>query len=235
MTNYTKNDFLEIEDCKCGKRVFKYNNTTKNIFIAKCGYCSDEYDSKSKKWIKSKKKICNFLAMYHGPRPVFAEIKNKVFAPPRPPQDPNKILEEQLRVLFKFLFVSSHTSTLDEINLLVRLKLKRKERIIYYFPTTTWYMKESHRESFEDYHTRIFSQEIIDLSYIPPPVIKFTKKTKKTVIHSISKFIITESDPESGSDSDSESDSESGSGPESVSGSDTEVIEEDYNSDYNSD
>ena len=228
--NYTRSDYLEIDECYCGKRAFKYNDTTRNIFIAKCGTCMDEYDSKIKKWVKSKKQPCSFFCIYHGPRPVFQEVVKVIKAIPLQQEDPDKMLEEKLRLFFRFLFVSNHTSTLDEINLLVEKKLWRKPRLIYYFPTTALFMKESHRESFEDYRTRIFSKKIIDRSKLLPPA----------PVISVSQFI---SDPDNITDTESihsneDSDKESAeSGSESDSESDRDIgydleaeseIEDDY-------
>jgi hypothetical protein len=191
--NYTQSSFLEIDECFCGKKAFKYNDTSRNIFIAKCSMYSHDFDLKSKKWSKSKKQPCGFFCIYHGPRPVFKEIVNIIKTVSVEKQvSPNEALEERLKLFFKFLFVSNHTSTLDEINLLVQNNLKRKPRIIYYYPTTTSFMKESHRESFIDYQTRIFSEKIIDRS-IP---IKITP-----VKIQISQFV---ADPENDSDIESE-------------------------------
>jgi hypothetical protein len=190
---YTHNDYLDIDECFCGKKAFKYNDTSRNIFIAKCSQCSQDFDLKSKKWTKSKKQPCDFFCIYHGPRPVFKEIVNVIKTVSIEKQvSPDKALEDRLKLFFKFLFVSNHTSTLDEINLLVKNNLKRKPRIVYYYPTTTSFMKESHRESFIDYQTRIFSEKIIDRS-VPIKVVP--------VKIPISQFV---ADPENDSDLESE-------------------------------
>ena len=203
--NVTQKNFMEIEECFCGKKPFKYNDTSKNIFIAKCSQCKYEYDLKIKKWIKSKKQPCDFYCIYHGPRPVFQEIVNIIKTVPVEKKiSVDEILEQKLRLFFKFLYVSNHTSTLDEINLLVKNNLKRKTRIIYYFPTTARFMKESHRETFKEYETRIFSEKIVDRSI---PVKTVPVKIK------ISQFIedpdndsIVESDVDLGEDLNSDFD-----------------------------
>jgi len=209
----TKDDFFSIEDCNCGKPVFRYHNTSKNMFVMKCGYSEQEYDIKTKKWITSKKQPCKMFYAYCGERPVFTEIKkiidNKI-------NIPETTLEERLKLLFSFLYVSNRTSTLSEIDILVITRLKREPRKIFYFPTTTLFMKESHRESFKEYETRIFSEKIIDRElYLTQPVVKKQQRSKQfpkqieKFNNSISNNFIIVSDDDSDRES-SETNDESG-------------------------
>jgi hypothetical protein len=192
----------------------------------------EEYDIKTKQWFFSKKKPCDFHCVYNGERPVLEYIK-KVLTVSKKATEIS--LEEKLKLLFSFLMVSNHSSTLDEINIIVRNKLKREPRKTFYLVSTTKHLAVSHYESFEDYRARIFSKKIIDLEYIEPkkkhepvhfithpllPKIKEPVKEKKNVkreptikpkekpIINICSFIITSEDNESEhSDSDSETES----------------------------
>ena len=170
--NLTKNDFDEINECDCGKNLYRYHDSSKNIYFAKCAYMKEEYDIKKKTWITSKKQPCKTFICYHGPQPIFTEIKKKekvIFLP-------LKInLEESLKRMFNYLFLSTHSSTIDEINYIVKYQLNREPRKTFYFPTTPPFMKISHRESFQDYHDRIFSQKILDVLQ----TIKIVKQQKK--------------------------------------------------------
>ena len=158
----TKKDFFEIEECKCGKSPFKYHNTSKNEFIAKCNAPTEEYDIKLKKWGLCKKQPCDFFYAYYGERPIFEEIKLKLIKRADTLLSPDKVLAEKLKLLFQFLMVSEHSSTLDEINILVKNNLKREPRLVYYSPTTDHFMPIVGYESFDDYRERIFSKKIID-------------------------------------------------------------------------
>ena len=229
----TKQSFYDVEDCSCGKQVFKYQDTTKNIFIAKCSYVGNEYDTKNKKWIKAKKQPCDTFYVYHGTRPIFEEIKNCIVSNKKF-IDPHKNLEEVLRSLFRFLLVSTHTTTLQEIDLLVKNKLKKEPRKIYYFPTVGHYMRESHRESYIDYRDRILSHPIIDLSIkIYKPKITFNNlpTIKKIEPVKIKSDFIDVSDIENTSDNDSDNDSdqESNSDSDNRGNSDYESIKNEYN------
>ena len=153
----SKKDFFDITDCECGKKVFKYYDTTKNQHVLKCCNYKDPK--------KSKSGPCGMFYMYCDIRPVFEEIKNKIIKKSEILKDPSKILEEKLRILFKFLYVSNHTATLDEINILVKNSLKREPRKVYYFPTTAAFNRISHYETFKEYEERIFSKKIVDLNF----------------------------------------------------------------------
>lgn len=164
-TFVTHREYLDSEECYCGKRPFKYHDEGKNKFIAKCPILHDP-----------KKKSCDFNIVYHGARPVFhrdplQEINGilKKHTNAKKYTDPNKELEEILTNLFTFLFVSNRTSTLDEINILVRTRLLRPERKIFYLVTTDRFLREDHRESFADYRKRIFSERIVDRRFIQAP------------------------------------------------------------------
>ena len=165
----TKEKYDEIEQCECGGPVFKYHDVSKNIFVAKCGYFKKildiEKQTKKKLWIVPKKVACDWVCTYNGSRPVFAEINNKLntFVESKF-VDPHIILEEKLKLLFRFLYLSNHSSTLDEINLLVKNNLYREPRKTFYYPTIGHFMRISHYEPFEDYEKRIFSKKIIDKS-----------------------------------------------------------------------
>jgi len=167
----TKDEYDSIEECKCGGPIFKFHDTTNNRFIIQCGYYKSiiEIDKKTKKksWVIPKKVACNWRCIYFGKIPIFKEITNIKIEPVKTVLTKNKseILEEKLRIFFSFLFVSNHSSTLDEINYLVINNLLREPRKTFWFPTTDHYMKVSHLETFQEYHDRIFSKKIIDLSH----------------------------------------------------------------------
>jgi hypothetical protein len=158
----TKKDFFEIEECKCGKTPFRYHNTSKNEFIVKCNTHPEEYDLKSRKWTKCKRQPCDLLCAYYGERPIFEQIKKTLIRRANAQPDYNKVLEEKLRLLFQFVTISNHTSTLDEINILVKNNLKKEPRKTYYSPTTSYFMPVVGYETLEDYRDRIFSEKIIN-------------------------------------------------------------------------
>lgn len=170
----TKNDFDEIEECNCGKPVFRYHNVSKNQFVMKCAYTNMEYDLKEKEWVASKKQPCKLYNIYNGERPIFNEIKNKVINPYIEKFD----LEKRLRFLFNFLMVSNHSSTIQEIDLLVINHLKREPRKSFYFPSIG-HLRLSHKESFEDYRDRIFSEKIVDKLEKKPEIKNFFAKKSK--------------------------------------------------------
>ena len=237
-----KNTFSEIEKCNCGKDVFRYHNTSRNVYVAKCSNYTHDYNRVLKNWNDCKKKPCDFHYVYHGERPVHIEKIKEIVTK----KCMEVSLEEKLRLLFSFLFVSNHSSTLDEINIIVRNQLKREPRKTFYFPTTTKNIKISHYESFEDYRDRIFSKKIVDLQFIeekenfkpvhfvntsllpnrvivqekPKPILK--KKIKsRPVLQESSQFIIVSDDDQSEQNSDYETESEN-----------TEEESERENSDY---
>ena len=165
----TKKQYDQIEECNCGGPVLKYHNTSRNEFIAKCGYFKKiieiDKETKRKIWIAPKRVACDWRVMYAGERPAFRVINtilkkktclNKLL-------NIHEQLEEQLRVLFRFLHVSNHSSTLDEINILVKNNLIRE-------PKTAL-------ETFREFEERIFSKKIIDLSHtvqVTPPIASVT-------------------------------------------------------------
>jgi hypothetical protein len=177
MINLTRDDFLNLEECECGKPFFKFNNSSKNTFIAKCANFKEEYDMKTKKWTTSKKQPCGDYYVYHGPRPVFKEIQKAIVTK----YSTTNTLEERLKALFRFLFVSKYSSTIQEIDLIVQNELNREPRKTFYYPTTGLFMKISHKESYEDYRDRIFSIKIVP-NY-KPQVIKEKEPIIKIVDH----------------------------------------------------
>ena len=232
----TKKDFFNIEECNCGKTPFRYHNTSKNEFIVKCNTPTDEYDLKLKRWVKSKRQPCDLLYAYYAERPVFEEIKKTLIKRANLYFDKNKVLEEKLKLLFQFLMVSNHTSTLDEINILVKNNLKREPRKTYYSPSLSYFMPIIGYESFDDYRERIFSQRIIDLDLYEPEIPKhepvvfvsspflertsnvlnkpITKKhkppkSKPVKIVTSSNFIIVSDDDTTSEEADEQSDNES--------------------------
>ena len=250
-----KNTFSEIEKCNCGKDVFRYHNTSRNVYVAKCSNYTHDYNRVLKNWNDCKKKPCDFHYVYHGERPVHIEKIKEIVTK----KCMEVSLEEKLRLLFSFLFVSNHSSTLDEINIIVRNQLKREPRKTFYFPSTTLIMRISHLESFEDYRDRIFSEKIIDLSHIneqkenfkpitclppdmekwlsdmkpstPPQKVKNQKIKKhipKPIIQETSQFIVVSDDSDSdnnGFGSESDHD-ESSDSEESEKSEISEVLEE---------
>jgi len=209
--NLTKNEFDSITECDCGKPVFRYHNTSKNVFIIKCPNTRYEYDLKSRKWVISKRQPCDLYAVYNGSRPQLAEIKNKIITPYIEKCD----IEKRLRLMFDFLLVSKWSSTIQEIDLIVKNKLHREPRKVFYYPSIG-HLRVSHRESYTDYRDRIFSEKIVDRS---EPVVKQIKNVKIKQRQEYD-FVVdtlenTESDRESDSEksreySDSDSDSERG-------------------------
>lgn len=242
-TFLTRKDFFQIDECKCGKSPFRYQNVSKNQYIMKCAYVKEEFDIKTRKWVPAKKQPCDTYNVFCGERPVFQEVKNTLIK--KAQQLPNKdsALEEKLKLLFRFVFVSRHTSTLDEINILVKNSLHRQPRKVYYFPSSDGHMRISHYEPLEEYRDRIFSEKIVDRGELPKPpkektgdffnILDFlniprnkkvvtTKPVKRVVAPVIikpvtSKFILVSDEEESEKDSDYESDNDSAySGAEDI-------------------
>jgi hypothetical protein len=211
----TKNQYNQINECKCGGPVFKYHDSSKNKFVVKCGYfkkvCEVDKITKERVWITPKKISCDWKCIYNAERPIFAEINKGLIKTIEIKNKKNihEQLEDKLKILFRFLHVSTHSSTIQEIDLLVKNNLFREPRKTFYYPTTTLFMKESHKESFEDYEKRIFSKKIIDLSYkIIPPKPVITNNYKNDTISS--QFIVVTDDDDSDKNSEcSENQSES--------------------------
>ena len=136
---------------------------------------------------------------------------------------------------------------MQEINLLVKNKLYRYPRISYYLPNIGLYLKESHKESAKDYHSRIFSIPIIDKSIsiwnkkdIIINKVNKIKKNNNINTNNTSNFIHDVDDvddvgdgiPENASEPDSDDNSSEGGNLSenellSESGSDEESEEED--------
>jgi len=175
-TIVTKKDFFQIEECYCGKHPFRYLNVSKNQHYAKCNTVSHEYDSKENKFFPTKKQHCDFYYAFYDVRPVFQEVKNTLIKKTETIVDKDVALEEKLKLLFRFVFVSNHTSTLDEINILVKNSLRREPRKVYYFPSPG-HLRISHYEPLEEYRDRIFSKKIIDLSHFSKEAVAVKKET----------------------------------------------------------
>jgi hypothetical protein len=155
-------DWKEIDSCECGGPIFKIHNSSKNIYIAKCGHTKDtleiEPKSKRKVWVKSKKQPCKFLAYHQGPKSVFykkTEIKNHFVM-----ENPHILLHNQLKSLFDYLFIEEKYTFLQEIDIIVKNKLYRTPRD----PT---------KETLREYHDRIFSMEIFDKSSDYNPLLNY--------------------------------------------------------------
>jgi len=166
----TKREYDELEECNCGGPILKFHNTSSNVFTAKCGYFKKiieiDKETKRKVWITPKRPACNWRVSYPGERPVFKEI-NKVLIKSVTTQtkNVNEQLEEKLKLLFRFLHVSNYSSTLNEIDILVKNNLVREPRLKVYNETLKLFVPET----FQDYEKRIFSKKIIDLSYTKSP------------------------------------------------------------------
>jgi hypothetical protein len=227
----TKHAFDDLCECHCGKPLYKITDGSKNISYARCNYTKEEYDIKTKKWVISKKQPCDFLAIYHGERPVIIHKPKPV----KMKYVEKYNIEKELTNLFNFLFVSNRTSTLSEIDIIVRTQLLREPRKKFYFPSTTIFPRFSHYETFQEYRDRIFSEKIVDRSTPPPPKVyghtifpgheylytidhsnvKKSKKIKKKKSHfivenkNLDDLEVIDSEPESESDSETDSDTDS--------------------------
>jgi hypothetical protein len=185
--------------------------------VIKCGYVKETLDMKTKTWSKSKKQPCDFVNIHKGDSPNY----NNLVLPQRErvlPENPHENLRENLESLFKFYKLAKKDITIQEINSLVKFKLNRKTRITYYLVTAGPVLIESHRESMDDYYSRIFSRPIINSPYsrTTPKNTCTTKKKNK------SHFIETELNSDSGSESEYSDSDYSDSGDET----DTEVATE---------
>jgi hypothetical protein len=161
----THKAFSQIDECKCGKNPFRYHDVTHNVYVLKCSTTKEQFDIKTKSWVPSKKPPCDLFCKYYGERPVFEEIKNIIIKKSQQLKNKDQVLEEKLRRLFQFVFVSRHSATLDEINILVQYSLLQEPRKIYYYPSPG-HMRISHYETLEDYRDRIFSKKIVDRSHL---------------------------------------------------------------------
>lgn len=171
----TKNEWLNTDSCNCGKNIFKYHDVSDNVFVAKCSVTKYELDIKTREWVKNKKENCKLFKVHYGERPEYPPILkiNKV----KPIEDdPNKNLEEKLKNLFTYLLLSNNPCTLQQINYLVKHRLRRLTRIIYYSPTVGHFMNIAEMETLENYKKRIFSRPIIDKSIIKSIVVKTDKE-----------------------------------------------------------
>jgi len=193
----TKEEFFDIEECECGKPVFKFHNTSKNIHVMKCMSTSQEYDLKTKKWVLAKKQPCKMYNIYKGePGVIYKLEKRETVKENKPPN-----LKEKLVSLFNFLPLSDYLSTLQEIDILVKNNLKREPRKTFFNNNVP------ELESYNDYRNRIFSEEIVDrdILIIKKPVKKPVKKqiVKKPVLK-INDFVDVSESESDNSDTNSE-------------------------------
>jgi hypothetical protein len=221
MNFISKKEYNDLDECECNKKFFKWQNTSTNMYIAKCAVCSHEFDLKTKKWVLNKKKSCEMIFAFQDTKPVFPKeiekIKQKVVQ--------NVSTEERLKQLFSSLFATNFSTVLQEIDVLVKTELKREPRKTFYFPSTTGFLRVSHKETYQEYHDRIFFTKekcvieekikqsvihFIDPALLPKIEKMVTKKatpTKKNVKQK-SNFIVVsdneETDNENGSDNESE-------------------------------
>ena len=218
----TKVAFEEIDECLCGKHVFKYHNTSTNTFVLKCGNTKEDFDLKTKKMVPSKKPYCGMHCVYYAERPVFKEIEKTVTELVK---FKTFTLEDRLRFLFSFLRVTNRTSIIQEIDNIVQYTLKRQPRKVFYFPSIG-HPRVSHRESFDDYQERVFSEPIVDRS----------EKIIRKVIVPKSKELVEDIETESDNDSDasdlSEADSDLISVHSDLEHSDPDDVEEEVIDDY---
>jgi len=214
-------DYNDYSECECGGPLFKYHDSTRNVFVVKCGYVKENLDMKTKTWSKSKKQPCTFMNIHKSDYPNY----NNLVLPKRErvlPENPHENLRENLESLFKFYKLAKKDITIQEINSLVKFKLNRKTRITYYLVTAGPVLMESHRESMDDYYSRIFSRPIINIPYSGTLRDSKNIPKKKNKSH----FIETELNSDS-ENSDSEYSEKSDSEySESEDGSDTEVATE---------
>ena len=234
-------DWKDTDSCPCGGPVLKYHYSSKNMYVVKCGYVKEtfEIDTKvnKKKWIrtKAKKQPCNFLSIFQGESCEYhIEKDNKTVYVP---EDPHKKLYNNLKSYFRFVFIEPRDTTIQEINLLVKNRLHRLPRKIYYHPKTGPFLVESHRETLQEYHDRIFSKEIIDKSVVNKPI---TIKTPTDQLELEEEFIESDDEKEeSDEETEIETEAETSSDIESVIEDDQEVYDDDYDDegdfDYNDD
>jgi hypothetical protein len=223
-TEITQQEWIELDECECGGPLFKFHDVATNIFVVKCGHVKEtlEFETKTKKklWFISKKQPCGFMCICINEKPDYSSFKKQETVKEIiTSESVNKKLEENLRDLFKYYFLNKRETIIQEINLIVKYKLFRKPRITYYLPTTELLLRESHKESIEDYRTRIFSIPIVDKSITKNITNIITNKMNNVEItNKVNEELITDSEAESvDSDNDSDSDSEPvDSEPESV-------------------
>ena len=198
-TMITNDEYKEITHCSCGTSIFKYHDSSKNMFIAKCKNVKELYDTKTKSWINSKKQPCGFICIFKDETPVFKkEIVIKKIK--EIPQNPHKILRYNLDNLFRYYYLDqSRTTTLQEIDYLVKFSLWRPQKQL--------------DETMEQYQKRIYSEKIIDRN---------TKIINLSNINVDSEYIFTE-DPDDPEEPDEPED------PEEQEDDDESILEESEN------
>jgi len=228
----SQQEWLEIDECECGGPLFKFHDISTNIFVVKCGHVKEtlelETRTKKKLWFISKKQPCGFICVATSEKPDYSSFKKyESMKEIITSESSNKKLELTLKDLFKYYFLNKRESIIQEINLIVKYKLFRKSRITYYLPTTELLLRESHKESIEDYQSRIFSKPIIDKSIISNITNIITNKMNKVgITNKLNEELVTDSEAES-VDSDNNSDNDSNS--EQVE-SENESVESDNDS-----
>lgn len=215
-------EWIDYEQCDCGGPIFKYHDTTSNVYVVKCGHVKETLDIKTRIWNKSKKQPCNFINIYRSDQPKY----DNLIIPIRekyPEYDPHKSLFNNLEFLFNFYFLAKKDITIQEINSLVKFKLGRKIRMVYYLVTAGPILLESHREPMEDYQKRIFSIPIIDRT-----IKKSTTKntTTKNKCHFIETELLSDDTLDTNSECSDNSDSLSYTSDTSETTSETEVEQE---------
>ena len=223
VTEISQQEWVDLDECECGGPLFKFHDTSVNIFVVKCGHVKEtlEFETRTKKklWFISKKQPCGFMCISSSEKPDYSYFKKQeVVKEIITSESVNKKLELVLRDLFKYYFLNKRETIIQEINLIVKYKLFRKPRITYYLPTTELLLRESHKESIEDYRVRIFSIPIVDKSKISNITNLTNKMNNFGIENKVNEELVTDSEAES-DDSDNDSDSESeqvDSEPESV-------------------
>jgi len=215
----TKGEWLDTDFCDCGKQIFKYQDTTNNVFVMKCKlpYSKDSSDGNT----SSKKQGCGMFKVYFGERPVYDFSSGTCKKDEN--NETNDLIFYKLDLLFKYVLVNQNINThktslsVQYINYLVKNKLKR----------LTLGNHENKTETIQEYKDRIFSRVLIDKTII------LKQKNQKNQRTNESHFIDLESESDSANDSESDNDSvESGSESDNES---TKVESEFENDDYEED
>ena len=160
------NKWRKMVQCNCGGKLNKWNNISDNTFHVMCAKPKYECDLKAKKWTKPsvRRRSCGYHKIFKGGKShEFSEkISLKEELPPKKYKFKAHTLEEDLRQKFKYLLLSGHSGTLQQIDIIVKQKLKREPRRKYYNGQHNAFLYDE--EDIEVYYKRIFSQKIIDKS-----------------------------------------------------------------------
>jgi hypothetical protein len=233
MESISQKEYNEITECKCGGPVFKFINSSTNTLNIKCGYITQEYDIKKKEMVKAKRQPCGWsISTVNNNNTIQETITEKISTEKKDNNGP----EEQLLLLFKYLFISKKQSTLMEINNIVKNKLLRKPEY------SLINNKIPDINEYEKYRSRVFSRPIIErkpiiiyknpkkptsCSVIVDQILKNIKNINtNNIITNTNDFIEDYLDSESDSDKESDSDN-SDKEPESDD-SDKEELKNDF-------